>query len=124
MAKKYTVMIFDPEKYGKSKTIFVSKRPFYVVGFIIFLLMVSTIISSYIAYDFYQEARVQQVVVGNDNKAVFNAQLANYIRQLDELHNKVTSLEVLEYKVRELVTYQDSSRVIKQVAVGGKEVDI
>ena len=27
MAKKYTVMIFDPEKYGKSKTIFISKRP-------------------------------------------------------------------------------------------------
>mgnify|MGYP006990162903 CR=1 FL=1 len=31
MAKKYTVMIFDPEKYGKSKTIFISKRPFWAV---------------------------------------------------------------------------------------------
>ena len=125
MAKKYTVMIFDPEKYGKSKTIFISKRPFWAVGFIIFFLLASTGISSYIAYSFYKESRMQQAAVGSDSKsAVFNVQFANYIQQLDELNNKMNSLDELEYKVRELVSYQDGSRVVKQVAVGGKEVDI
>ena len=42
MAKKYTVMIFDPEKYGKSKTLFISKRPFFVAGFILLFLLAST----------------------------------------------------------------------------------
>ena len=125
MAKKYTVMIFDPEKYGKSKTLFISKRPFFVAGFILLFLLVSTAVSSYIAYTFYKEARMQQAAVGNDNNnALFNAQFANYIQQLDELNNKISALDELEYKVRELVSYQDGSRVIKQVAVGGKEVDI
>ena len=85
MAKKYTVMIFDPEKYGKSKTIFISKRPFWAVGFIIFFLLASTGISSYIAYSFYKESRMQQAAVGSDSKsAVFNVMFANYIQQLDE----------------------------------------
>ena len=68
---------------------------------------------------------MQQAAVGSDSKsAVFNVQFANYIQQLDELNNKMNSLDELEYKVRELVSYQDGSRVVKQVAVGGKEVDI
>lgn len=126
MAKKYTVMIFDPEKYGKSKTLFLSTRPFWVAGIVAVFLLSSTLVASYLAYSFYQDARLQQASVSVDNSgnAVFKAQFANYLQQLDELNSKMSELDELEYKVRELVSYQDGSRVVKQVAVGGKEVDI
>ena len=45
MAKKYTVMIFDPEKYGKSKTLLLSTRPFWVVGIVLVLLLSSTLVA-------------------------------------------------------------------------------
>ena len=128
MAKKYTVMIFDPEKYGKSKTLFLSTRPFWVVGIIMVILLATTGISSYFAYSFYNEVKLRQAAstLGGDggNSAAFKAQFANYLQQLDELNNKMSSLDELEFKVRELVSYHDGSRVVKQVAVGGKEVDI
>ena len=126
MAKKYTVMIFDPEKYGKSKTLLLSTRPFWVVGIVLVLLLSSTLVASYLAYSFYQDSKLQQASVTMDGSgnAVFKAQFANYLQQLDELNSKMSELDELEYKVRELVSYQDGSRVVKQVAVGGKEVDI
>ena len=126
MAKKYTVMIFDPEKYGKSKTLLLSTRPFWLAGIAMVILLASTITATYFAYSFYQDAKLQQASVTLDptGQAVFKAQFANYLQQLDELNNKMSQLDELEYKVRELVSYQDGSRVVKQVAVGGKEVDI
>ncbi len=126
MAKKYTVMIFDPEIHGKNRTIFLSTRPFWVAGFVLLFFVLTTGIASFLAYSFYQDSRLQQAAVGGDinGNAVFKAQFANYLQQLDELNSKLAELDELEFKVRELVSYQDGSRVVKQVAVGGKEVDI
>lgn len=126
MAKKYTVMIFDPEKYSKAKTIYLSTRPFWIAGFVMVFLLLITGISSFTAYYFYNQSSNREIVVSGteDSSALIRTQLADYFQQLDELNNKMHALDELEYKVRELVSYQDGSRVVKQVAVGGKEVDI
>lgn len=126
MAKKYTVMLFDAESNtGKSSQFVMTTRPFWAVGITLLVLLVVSIVSSIYAYKFYQESQYHKVTYNDsDNSELLKAQLANYIQQLDEINHKMTSLDELEFKVRELVSYQDGSRVIKQVAVGGKEVDI
>lgn len=126
MAKKYTVMLFDAESNtGKSSQFVMTTRPFWAVGITLIVLLVVSIVSSIYAYKFYQESQYHKVTYNDsDNSELLKAQLANYIQQLDEINHKMSSLDELEFKVRELVSYQDGSRVIKQVAVGGKEVDI
>ena len=78
MAKKYTVMIFDPEIHGKNRTIFLSTRPFWVAGFVLLFFVLTTGIASFLAYSFYQDSRLQQAAVGGDinGNAVFKAQFA------------------------------------------------
>lgn len=126
MAKKYTVMLFDADNNtGKSSQFVMTTRPFWAVGITLIVLLVVSIVSSIYAYKFYQESQYHKVTYNDsDNSELLKAQLANYIQQLDEINHKMSSLDELEFKVRELVSYQDGSRVIKQVAVGGKEVDI
>ena len=104
MAKKYTVMIFDPEIHGKNRTIFLSTRPFWVAGFVLLFFVLTTGIASFLAYSFYQDSRLQQAAVGGDinSNAVFKAQFANYLQQLDELNSKLAELDELEQLVYEL----------------------
>lgn len=125
MAKKYTVMIFDPEKYGKSKTLFISTRPFWAAGIALTFLFITTIIASALAYSFYKDSKVINITESDKgNTALVKAKFAGYLQQLDEINNKMSSLDELEYKVRELVSFHDGGRAIKQIAIGGKEVDI
>lgn len=125
MAKKYTVMIFDPEKFGKNKTIRISMKPFWILGALFVFLIATTGISSFLAYSFYQKNKSDNIAINDSEDSIaFKAQFANYIKQLDEINTKISTIDELEFKVRNLVSYHDGSRVTKQVAIGGKEVDV
>ncbi|MBQ3032833.1 MAG: M23 family metallopeptidase, partial [Deferribacterales bacterium] len=122
MAKKYTVMIFDTTKYGKSRTLSITTRPFWAIGVSFVLLLAISVASCFFAYKFYQEKELLEAKAGYNTE--FDRQLAAYTQRLEEINKKIASLDELEFKVRDLVAAQSGERVVKQVAVGGKEVDI
>ena len=122
MSKKYTVMIFDSNKLGKAKTLSVSTKPLWAIVVVIGLLVVVSFVSSYFAFTYYKSGNsIAAIYENNDDLRV---QLDSYTKQLEELSKKAAELDELEYKVRDLVSFQSGDMVVKQVAVGGKEVDI
>ncbi len=122
MAKKYTVMIFDSNKFGKSITLSMTVRPLWILLFLFILLLVACSISGWLAYKFYNEK--QYIASQAGSNANFKGQMTAYTERLEEINKKVAILDELEFKVRDLVAMQSGNRVVKQVAVGGKEVDI
>lgn len=122
MAKKYTIMIFDSGKFGKAKSLSVTTKPLWIAGFAVAFLIALSFVSSYLAFSYYRTSH--SVMASYQESGDLKSQLDVYSKQLDDLNKKVASLDELEYKVRDLVSYQNGDKVVKQVAVGGKEVDI
>lgn len=123
MKKKYTVMIFDANKYGKSITLSTSLRPLWILVSLFIFLFIACCISGWLAYKFYTEKNIIASQSGGDTS--YKGQITAYTDRLEEINKKVAVLDELEFKVRDLVAMQSGSqRAIKQVAIGGKEVDI
>lgn len=122
MSKKYTIMIFDSAKFGKAKSLTISTRPLWAFAAALAVLVVVAFVSSYLAFSYYRVSH--SVMAGYKDNTELKTQLDSYAKQLDDLNKKVASLDELEYKVRDLVSYQNGDKVVKQIAVGGKEVDI
>lgn len=122
MSKKYTVMIFDAAKLGRAKSISISTKPLWIAAGALIILLAVSFVSSYLAFSYYRASH--SVMAGYKDDSELRVQLDNYAKQLDDMNKKIAGLDELEYKVRDLVSYQNGDRVVKQVAVGGKEVDI
>lgn len=122
MSKKYTVMIFDAAKLGRAKSISISTKPLWIAAGALILLLAVSFLSSYLAFSYYRASH--SLMAGYKDDSELRVQLDNYAKQLDDMNKKIAGLDELEYKVRDLVSYQNGDRVVKQVAVGGKEVDI
>lgn len=122
MAKKYTVMIFDQAKYGKSRTLSVTAKPLWIISAVFVLLLCVSAASCWLAYRFFNENQMLADQIGNSSE--LKKRIAVYSERFEEINKKMAALDELEFKVRDLVALQNGDRVVKQVAVGGKEVDI
>lgn len=122
MAKKYTVMIFDASKFGKAKTLSLTTRPFWIALIAFVILLGTSVTSTYLAYNYALERR--ELIAYNGESEELKLQLNGYNKKLEEISRKVAALDELEFKVRDLVAFQSGDKNVKQVAVGGKEVDI
>ncbi len=122
MSKKYTIMIFDSAKYGKSKTLTVSTKPLWALAIFMMLLMIIAAVFGYSSYKLYTENNMLRMSSGSYIDV--EGQMSTYSDQLQEITKKVVELDELEYKIRDLMSFQTTEKALKQVAVGGKEVDI
>ncbi len=122
MAKKYTVMIFDPTKCGKSRTLSVTARPLWIISAAFVILLCVSAVSCWLAYKFFNEK--QALAAQASDNTELKERVTAYSERFEEINKKMAALDELEFKVRDLVALQSGDRVVKQVAVGGKEVDI
>ncbi len=123
MAKKYTVMIFNSDRFGKSITLSTTLKPLWILSSLFVLLILACVISGLLAYKFYNEKNLVASQTGDNSN--LKGQMTAYTERLEEINKKVAALDELEFKVRDLVAMQSgSNREIRQVAIGGKEVDI
>ncbi len=123
MAKKYTVMIFNSDRFGKSITLSTTLKPLWILSSLFVLLILACVISGLLAYKFYNEKNLVASQTGDSSN--LKGQMTAYTERLEEINKKVAALDELEFKVRDLVAMQSgSNREIRQVAIGGKEVDI
>jgi len=122
MKKKYTVMVFDESKFGEVKTRKISSRVIRSLMTIFALYIVISGTGFYYLNNLYKE-RGTLKEFKSENQQLKN-QIAGYETQLREINEKIASVMELENKVRALASYGDVSENSKQLAVGGKEVDV
>jgi len=122
MKKKYTVMIFDESRLGEVKTRKISSR---VIRLALFSMALYVFISGagfYYLNNLYKERTVlSQYKVEN---LELKDKIAGYESQLITINEKIAGVMELENKVRGLAAYGDTSAEGRQLAVGGKEVDV
>ncbi|WP_022850765.1 M23 family metallopeptidase [Limisalsivibrio acetivorans] len=122
MKRKYTIMIFDESRMGAVKT---RKISLGSIKLILMLLGIYVLISGagfYFLNDLYSE-RSEMLAFKKENEQLKD-KITGYASQLDDIKRKIASVDELEYKVRNLATYSGGAEGTKQLAIGGKEVDI
>jgi len=122
MSKKFTVMFYNSENYGKTRILNISKQTIVVIIGLISFLLVGSIFSIFLNYRYSKEIDSLELLSG-ENIDMVN-QIANYSNQLDQINQKVVMLDELEYRVRDLVSDQKGETLLRPVAVGGNEMDI
>lgn len=122
MAKKYTVMFFSTDKLGRVRTVTVSRR--LIAGtFLVLFVMAGAFGYSLFHLNSLHNERDNLLTYNNENSAL-KTQLAQYTKQIEDITAKISELDDLEYKIRDLVTLQKGNIPLKPIAVGGKEVDL
>lgn len=122
MKKKYTVMIFDESRLGEVKTRKISSR---IIRFALMSLALYVFISGagfYYLSNLYKERTVLSQY--KEENLQLKDKIAGYESQLITLNEKIAGVMELENKVRSLAAYGDKSKEARQLAVGGKEVDV
>jgi len=122
MAKKYTVMFFGTDRLGTIHTITISRRLIVTLLFM-FFAMAGIFSYSLIYLNSLYSERNDLVTYSRENDLI-KTQLAQYTQKLDNITAKISELNDLEYKIRDLVTLQKGNIPLKPIAVGGKEIDL
>lgn len=122
MKKKYTVMIFDESRLGDVKTRKISSR---TIRFIMLSLALYVFVSGagfYYLNSLYKERSV--LTQYKEENLELKDKIAGYESQLISINDKIAGIMELEDKVRTLASYGQPTKEGKQLAVGGKEVDV
>ncbi|MGD9809147.1 MAG: M23 family metallopeptidase [Deferribacterales bacterium] len=122
MKKKYTVMVFDESRLEEVKTRKISSR---VIRFALMSLALYVFISGagfYYLTNLYKERTVLSQY--KEENLQLKDKIAGYESQMITLNEKIAGVMELENKVRSLAAYGDKSKEARQLAVGGKEVDV
>lgn len=122
MKKRYTIMIFDESRLEEVKT---KKLSLSAIKFVMMLVAFYAVISCtgfFFLTSLYSE-RHDMLVFKKENEKL-KEKIEGYAMQLEEIEKKIASVDELEYKVRNLATYANGPVPQKQLAIGGKEVDI
>ncbi|ADD67140.1 Peptidase M23 [Denitrovibrio acetiphilus DSM 12809] len=122
MKKKYTVMIFDESRLDEVKTRKISSR---LIRFVMLSLAFYVFVSGagfYFLNNLYKERTVLSQY--KDENLQLKDKIAGYESQLISINEKLAGVTELENKVRGLAAYGQSDTEGRQLAVGGKEVDV
>ena len=122
MKKKYTVMIFDESRLGEVKTRKISSR---LIRFIMLSLALYVFVSGagfYYLNNLYKERSVLSKY--KEENLNLKDKIAGYESQLININEKIAGIMELEDKVRTLASYGQPAQDGKQLAIGGKEVDV
>lgn len=122
MKKKYTVMIFDESRLGEVKTRKISSRTIRFILFFMALYVFASGAGFYYLTDLYKERTV--LTQYKDENHSLKDKIAGYEAQLIDINEKIANVMELEDKVRGLASYGNTSNEDRQLAVGGKEVDV
>lgn len=122
MKKKYTVMVFDESRLGEVKTRKISSR---VIRFAIMSVALYVFISGagfFYLNNLYKER--SSLYTFKEENLKLKDKIAGYEAQIIDINEKLAGVMELENKVRSLASYGEPSTDKKQLAVGGKEVDV
>lgn len=122
MKKKYTVMIFDESRMGEVKTRKVSSR---LIRFALMSVALYVFISGagfFYLNSLYKERSVLSKYKTENLK--LKDKIAGYETQLIDINEKLAGVTELENKIKSLASYGAPAAASKQLAVGGKEVDV
>jgi murein DD-endopeptidase MepM/ murein hydrolase activator NlpD len=122
MSKKYTFMFFSTDKLGKVHTVTISRR-FIVFSFALILATASALGVSLYQINLLHNEKIMLSSSDNENAAL-KAQLTQYTQQIEEITKKMSAIDDLEFRIKDLVTLQTGNTPLKPIAVGGKEVDL
>jgi len=122
MKKKYTVMIFDESRLDEVKTRKISSS---AIRFILLSVGLYVFVSGagfYYLNNLYKERTVlSKYKTENLN---LKDKIAGYESQLIDINEKIAGIMELEDKVKALASYGQVDNSSRQLAVGGKEVDV
>ena len=124
--KKFTVMIFDESRLGDVKTRKISSSLIqFSLAAIIFYVAASAAGLYYLKNLYSNIFNEKQTLVAYkaENKKL-KKQINGYENQLVVINDKLASVSELENKVRSLAVYGKAGGGKKQLAIGGKEVDV
>ncbi|PLX70250.1 MAG: peptidase M23 [Denitrovibrio sp.] len=122
MKKKYTVMIFDESRLGDVKTRKISSRTIRLIMLSLALYVFVSGAGFYFLNDLYKERSV--LTQYKEENLNLKDKIAGYESQLISINDKIAGVLELEDKVRNLASYGQPTQEGKQLAVGGKEVDV
>jgi len=122
MKKKYTVMIFDESRLGDVKTRKISSRTIRLIMLSLALYVFVSGAGFYFLNDLYKERSV--LTQYKEENLNLKDKIAGYESQLISINYKIAGVLELEDKVRNLASYGQPTQEGKQLAVGGKEVDV
>lgn len=124
MKKRYTIMIFDESRMGAVKSRKISLNSIKFVIMLVALYGVFSFIGFFFLTNLYSE-RHEMLVFKHENEGLRD-KIDGYAAQLEYIERKIAGVDELEYKVRNLAAYANSPVPMpeKQLAIGGKEVDI
>lgn len=122
MKKKYTVMIFDESRLEEVKTHKISSRAIRFILMSVAFYVFTSGVGFYFLNNLYKERSVlSKYKVENLN---LKDKIAGYEAQLIDINEKIAGVMELENKVRSLASYGEPATDSRQLAVGGKEVDV
>ncbi|MDR2104988.1 MAG: M23 family peptidase, partial [Deferribacteraceae bacterium] len=123
MSRKYTLMLFPSDKMGKFRTLTtgLSTMIFAVLAF--FCMVIAFVFSIVLLVKAYTND-IGRVETYQDENLELKRQVALYNKQIEDLINRISELDELEFKVRDLISLQSGNVPLKPIAVGGKEVDV
>jgi len=122
MRKKYTVMVFDESRLEEVKTRKISSR---TIRFIMMSLALYVFVSAggfFYLNKLYKERTVLSQY--KEENLELKGKIAGYESQLLDINEKIAGIMELENKVRNLASYGNTAENDKQLAVGGREVDV
>ncbi|PLX65897.1 MAG: peptidase M23 [Denitrovibrio sp.] len=122
MKKKYTVMIFDESRLGDVKTRKISSRVIRLAMLSVALYVFVSGAGFYYLNNLYKERSVLSKY--QEENLGLKEKIAGYQAQIININEKVAGVLELEDKVRNLAAYGTTDKTHKQLAVGGKEVDV
>ena len=122
MKKRYTVMIFDESRMGEVKTRKISLSAIKIIMMLVAFYAVISCAGFFFLSSLYIER--SQMLTFKDQNEELRERIEGYAIQLEDIERKIASVDELEYKVRNLATYANGPAPQKQLAIGGKEVDI
>ncbi|MGE4318567.1 MAG: M23 family metallopeptidase [Deferribacterales bacterium] len=122
MKKKFTVMIFDESRLGDVKTRKISSTFITVFLAAVFLYVAASSAGFYYLSNLYKEKQV--LITYKTENIKLKKQINGYENQLVVINDKLASVSELENKVRSLAVYGKAGSGKKQLAIGGKEVDV
>lgn len=122
MSKKYTLMVFDAERMGRVRSLTISSGLIKALFLCVFVLLGSLGVSLFHMHTLYVEKG--RIAHYNSETMSIENQISAYTSQINNLTDKISRLDELEFRIRDLVALQDDVVPLKPIAVGGREVDL
>lgn len=122
MDKKYTVMVFNENRYNGVKNLKISMRAIQLVMISVFVYVLISGFSFYFLHDLYSKRNT--LLQYKQTNVKLKGQIASYSSRLSDIRNKIAKVDKLKSKFANITKDYKFKSDKKTLALGGTEVDI